>query len=104
MEKERPIDRIKAFAQWLIDNKVIKSMYVFERICGLSLRYVKNLSATEKGNPGVEVVAKIYEVFPDMNLEWMVTGKGRMWKIRGTDEEIAEAVKKRVLAILMLRL
>ena len=31
MEKERPIDRIKALAQWLIEHKVIKSMYAFEK-------------------------------------------------------------------------
>lgn len=104
MEKERPIDRIKALAQWLIEHKVIKSMYAFEKVCNLSKRYVKNLSVTEKGNPSVEVVAQIYEVFPSLNLEWMVTGKGKMWKGNGTDDELAESIRKQLLAILMLRI
>lgn len=104
MDKERPIDRIKTLAQWLIDHKVIKSMYAFEKVCKLSKRYVKNLSVTEKGNPSVEVVAQIYEVFPAMNLEWMITGKGKMWKPSGTEEELAESIRKQLLAILMLRI
>lgn len=102
MEKERPIDRIKKLSQWLIDHKVLKSQYAFEKVCGLSKRYVKNLSVTAKGNPSIEVVAQIYEVFPGMNLEWMVTGKGEMWKKKGTDEEIVESVKKQLLTRLML--
>lgn len=99
MEKndERPVDRIKDFANWLIENKIIKSMYAFEKLCGLSHFYIKNLSATEKGNPGVDTIAKIYEVFPVVSLEWLVAGKGKMFKAKGTDEEIGNMIKIRII-------
>ena len=94
---ERPIDRIKMLADWLIENGVIKSIYAFERVCGLSKLYVRNLLATQKGNPGIEVVARIYDVFPMVSIEWLVTGRGNMWKRKGDDEDIANAVKQILL-------
>jgi hypothetical protein len=94
MEKnyERGIDRIHALANWLIDHKVVRSLQNFETVCGLSKYYIKNLSATEKGNPGLDVVAKIYDVFPSVNLKWMVTGKGNMFTVRN-EEELAERLR-----------
>lgn len=102
MERNRPIDRIKEMIQWLIDHKVIKSVSSFEKICSLSRRYVRNLYMTEKGNPGIEIVAQIYEMFPYLNLEWMVTGKGDMWKIKGTDEEVAKKIKMQLFDKIVL--
>lgn len=93
----RPVDRISQLAQWLIDNEVLKSSYAFEKVCGLSRFYIRNLNATEKGNAGVDTIAKIYDIFPQINLEWLVTGKGKMFKIKGTDDEIAEAIRKHLI-------
>lgn len=94
---DRPVDRIKQLSNWLIKNKVLKSTYAFEKVCGLSKYYIKNLSATEKGNAGVDTIAKIYERFPAVSLEWLVCGTGKMFKVRGTDEELADAIRKRLL-------
>jgi hypothetical protein len=89
---ERGIDRIKVLAQWMISHKVVRSLQDFEAVCGLSRYYIKNLSATEKGNPGLDVVAKIYDMFPSVNLKWMVTGKGNMFTVRNEDE-LAERLR-----------
>ena len=97
----RPVDRLNQLMQWLVDNEVLKSSYAFEKVCGLSKFYLRNLSATEKGNPGVDTIAKIYDVFPQINLEWVVTGKGKMFKIRGTDEEIADTIRKHLISNLI---
>ena len=103
MEKEtiRPVDRISQLMQWLVDNEVLKSAYAFEKVCGLSKFYIRNLSATEKGNPGVDTVAKIYDVFPQVNLEWLVTGKGKMFKVKGNDEEMADLIRKHLISNLI---
>lgn len=97
----RPVDRLSQLMQWLIDNEVLKSSYAFEKVCGLSKFYLRNLSATEKGNPGVDTIAKIYDVFPQINLEWVVTGKGKMFRIKGTDEEIADTIRKNLISRLI---
>ena len=97
----RPVDRISQLMQWLVDNEVLKSSYAFEKVCGLSKFYLRNLSATEKGNPGVDTIAKIYDLFPQINLEWVVTGKGKMFRIKGTDEEIADIIRKHLISSLI---
>lgn len=89
---ERPIDRIKALADWLIANKVIKTLTKFEEVCGLSRHYVKNLMQTEKGNPGVDTIAAIYDVFPAVSLKWLVAGKGPMFTSRN-EAEMVERMK-----------
>lgn len=78
---ERPIDRIKAIAQFYIDNGALASMKNFEEACNLSSMYVKNLSATQKGNPGVDVVAKIYRTFRGISLNYIILGEGDMFTI-----------------------
>lgn len=80
-DRERPIDRIRAIAQFYIDHGALASMRNFEEACDLSVMYVKNLSATEKGNPGVDVVAKIYRTFRGISLEYIVLGEGKMFTI-----------------------
>ena len=77
----RPIDRIKAIAQFYIDNGALASMKNFEEACDLSSNYVKNLSATQKGNPGVDVVAKIYRTFKGISLNYIILGEGDMFTI-----------------------
>lgn len=93
----RPVDRIKLLCEWLVENKVIKTTYAFEKVCNLSKHYIKNLAATEKGNAGVDTIAKIYDRFPLVSLEWLVCGTGRMFRIRGTSDEIAEEMRKRLI-------
>lgn len=93
---ERPIERIKMLAQWLIEHGVVKNMLSFEKICSMSRCYVRNLMATGAGNPSIEVAANIYEVFPLVNLEWLVTGKGNMWGKRNEDDELVAEIQRRL--------
>lgn len=87
--KERPIDRIRQLADWLIEHNVIRSLVKFEEVCGLSKNYVKNLSATGKGNPGVDTIASIYDAFPTVSLKWLITGKGPMFTMRNEADLVA---------------
>ena len=100
-DNERPIDRIKQVADWLTEKKIVKSVNAFERVCGLSHLYIRNLSATEKGNPGMDVAAKIYAAFPSLNLEWLVTGKGKMWK-KKEDDALINKIKSDIINKLIL--
>ena len=83
MEKDRnrPADRIKQLAQFYVDHKVFRGVNVFEGVCGLSKRYIKNLCATEHGNPGVDTIIKIYRTFEGINLHWLVLGDGDMFTV-----------------------
>ena len=95
---ERPIDRIRALADWLIEKKVVKSITQFENVCGMSPKYIRNLRATEKGNPGVETIAGIYDVFPSVSLKWLVTGKGGMFPPSKNEDELVEKMRLDIIA------
>lgn len=83
--KERPIDRIKTLIRWYLDHNAIKSVNVFEYVCGFSKNYVRNLAATKVGNPSIEAVASICRTFKGVNLHWLVLGEGDMFTV--SDEE-----------------
>jgi hypothetical protein len=53
------------------------SAYAFERTCDLSNGYLGK-QYRGKGTMGSEVLLKIQECFPDLNIHWLLTGKGRM--------------------------
>ena len=53
------------------------SAYAFERACDLSNGYLGK-QYRGKGTMGSEVLLKIQECFPDLNIHWLLTGKGRM--------------------------
>lgn len=46
----------------------------FERLCGLSNGYTRNLGTT----PGVDKLEKILRQFPNVNRFWLLTGEGDM--------------------------
>lgn len=48
----------------------------FEMMCGLSKRYVSNISKSIQP----EICKKISLVFPDLNTGWLMTGDGEMLK------------------------
>lgn len=53
------------------------SAYAFEHSCGLSNGYLgKQLKG--RGSVGSEILEKIKEIYPDLSLIWLVTGKGAM--------------------------
>ena len=62
-------ERLLAFIEYkgLTKNK-------FETLCGLSKRYVSNISKSVSP----EVVKKISLVFPELNTGWLLAGTGKM--------------------------
>lgn len=95
MEKERAIDRLILFAQYAKrELKVVKGRSSFESYCGLSNGYLTTAVASRsKGNIGSDIIARIMEAFPMLNIEWLCSGRGRMIK----DEVLArEEMRKEV--------
>ena len=71
-------ERLVAFIEFkgLSKNK-------FETICGLSRRYVSNISKSMQP----EVVKKISLNFPELDMGWVMTGDGKMLKEETNAEE-----------------
>ena len=96
MERHRPIDRIEAFAKKLIELHLLRSVSAFERVCGLSNKYISNMARSDRGSYGVDILDRIYDTFPILNLEWAVTGKGNMLKREPTPEQLW-AISQRII-------
>lgn len=60
--------------KYLCDKKISKSE--FGRLCGVSNAYVTSLKKTI----GSDVLRTIGLNFPDLNIEWLLTGEGQMLK------------------------
>jgi hypothetical protein len=68
------IDRLSEYLQ----RKSI-SPYAFEKKCGLANGYVgKQLRAG--GSVGSDILEKVGSEYLDLNLEWLITGRGNMFK------------------------
>lgn len=61
----------------------------FAERCGLSRGYVNNL----KDAIHPSTLKKIADVFPELNTEWLVTGKGDMYKGHGGSVQNEELVR-----------
>lgn len=68
----RLIDRLNRY----LERKDI-SPYAFEKACGVANGYLGKQSRG-KGSVGSEILEKISVQYPDLNLVWLITGKGRM--------------------------
>ncbi|MBL7696529.1 MAG: hypothetical protein JNK79_00150 [Chitinophagaceae bacterium] len=53
------------------------SPYTFERTCGIANGYLKK-QMKGKGSIGSEIVERITEKYKDLNVTWLLTGKGNM--------------------------
>lgn len=75
---QTPIQRLRAFVQWVQSQRMCKSEFDFERRCGLSAKYIANNANSGKGNIGSEMLGRIVKAFPQLNLAWICTGEGAM--------------------------
>ena len=50
----------------------------FEAYCELSNRYIYNSIRNGKGAIGTDIIARIVDKFPELNVKWLCTGKGNM--------------------------
>lgn len=69
MENTEFTDRLKLF----IKSKRL-GQTKFEELVGLSRGYISRV----KPSIGVDKLLDIIDVFPDLNLDWLITGKGEM--------------------------
>lgn len=79
---ERAIDRLLQFIEYLKSTgNEVKNAKSFEVKCGLSNSYIANAKKKGgNGSIGSDTIAKIIEVFPKLNIEWLCSGKGDMLK------------------------
>lgn len=92
------IDRVKLFAK-----KVCGSVSSFERRTGLSDNYIK--SVYQKNSAiGVDKLAQIYAVFPQLNLIWLLTGNGDMEIIIDDKKDDVIILKREAKTILHIYL
>lgn len=76
----RVIDRLLEYIDYLKESgSGIRSAKAFEGKCGLSNGYVAN-SKKGGGGLGSDIIAKIISAFPQLNVEWLCSGKGEMLK------------------------
>ena len=57
---------------------VIRELSKFEAYCELSNRYIYNSIRNGKGAIGTDIIARIVDKFPELNVKWLCTGKGNM--------------------------
>lgn len=105
MKEETVINRMMQFAEWCKATKRCKSKSDFERKCGLTHNYLYNTTINTKSNVGVDHIAKIHKVFPELNIVWVITGKGSMLvnDSEKPDEGYREAYKALLDKLSMLK-
>ena len=100
----RLIERLYQF----IEYKKL-SFYAFERECGMANGYLKKQSKG-KGTVGSDMLEKIHHKHTDLNLLWLLTGKGAMigetalpQELRIHEEESREFIISKDDIIILLR-
>lgn len=77
----RLIDRLNHY----LESKQITA-YAFEKACGVGNGYLGK-QAKGKGTVGSDILEKISEQYPDLNLVWLITGKGKMIILPSKDKD-----------------
>ena len=55
----------------------------FEKKIGVANGYVNSISKSI----GIDKLVKLLEIFPNMNIEWLLTGTGEMYKSKTSNEQ-----------------
>ncbi len=80
MKKNTSInDRIS----YIIDIKADKNKKKFSETIGFAPQVISNIVSGRKTKPSFGVIKAISSSFVDINLEWLITGKGEMLKTEG---------------------
>lgn len=100
----RVIDRLN---QYLEFQRI--SPYAFERTCTLANGYFKK-QLKGKGSIGSDILEKIGKSYPDLSLEWLLSGKGKMFvehtyplpiePIRVAEERTPYSLQEHIIRIL----
>ncbi len=99
-QNERAIDRLKAFAHYArYELKIVKGYSSFEVYCNIGNGYISNSdkSGKGKGTIGSDIISRISEAFPMLNVKWLCSGKGNMIDDTWKYEEQISKIKKILL-------
>jgi transcriptional regulator with XRE-family HTH domain len=55
------------------------TMYGLSQASGISVSTLHGV-ASGRSKPGYELIIKLHEAIPDLNLEWLITGRGSMFQ------------------------
>ncbi len=72
------IERLRQFAAYERRQGVVKGESSFEVYCGLSNRYIYNAIRNGKGAIGSDMICRVAMRFPELNVDWLCTGRGEM--------------------------
>ena len=74
---EKVIDRLFLFIDFLIESKKVKSKASFGKKVGISQAYLSNTKAND-GAISSDIMIRINKEYPNLNLDWLITGRGSM--------------------------
>lgn len=77
-QKSMVKERIKLFCE--TEHITISS---FEKKIGVANGYVNSISKSI----GIDKLVKLLEIFPNINIEWLLTGNGEMYKSKTSNEQ-----------------
>ena len=80
--------------KYLLNNKNL-SVAQFGKKVGVS-RDTLNKMFAKGSDPKLHLLQKCLEVFPNLNIEWLILGKGEMWKITEEKTTLLEEEMKAV--------
>ncbi|MDH6354679.1 hypothetical protein M2132_001008 [Dysgonomonas sp. PH5-45] len=74
----------------------------FERTVGISEGYITN-ALKKKASIGTEVISKIGVAYPELNVNWLLTGEGQMLKTKDNNRS-EQAIEKYIQEIEALKI
>ncbi|MCD8287628.1 MAG: hypothetical protein LUC18_02160 [Porphyromonadaceae bacterium] len=95
VEGERPIERLIRFMKRMTEARRVMGLMDFSKKCGIATSFIYT-QQRQGGSVSSTTMAKIAENFPELNLAWLCTGKGRMI----TDIRLFNIYKKELKAVL----
>lgn len=94
------VERLELFIEHLVSEKRVTSVAHFEKVCDIYRGYVSNQKRS-KGFLDGEQMQKIKAVYPELNLNWLVTGVGEMVASEGepTYKDAYDAAMTQIVAL-----
>lgn len=79
-------------------GKIIRILYggnksAFASAIGVTPSVVDNITGKRQGNPSFEVIEKV-SALAEVNIEWLITGKGEAFDFRSEEERRAQDIRR----------
>ncbi|MFA6727380.1 MAG: hypothetical protein WCS17_04065 [Prevotella sp.] len=75
--------------QQLINTVSNGNKRAFSKLIGVTPTVIENIVGTRKGKPGYELLEKIVFAIENINIDWLITGRGPMLREGKSPEETA---------------